>query len=182
MTRDDDRFIPLQSRTQFANDRKADVFISIHANSIEKDKRKDTKGYKVYFLSQAKNEEDKLAAMRENAVIQLEDQSRHYNNLQNILIDMVGNEYLRESQDLSIVINEEFGSSLKKIDRLNLGIGQANFWVLNGAYMPAVLIEIGFISNPAEGKLLTSESLQKDMASSICDAVMRFKERVEAAQ
>ena len=118
--------------------------------------------------------------MRENAVIQLEDQSKHYNNLQNILIDMAGNEYLRESQELSIVINERFESNMKNMEKLNLGIGQANFWVLNGAYMPAVLIETGFISYPNEGKLLGKESFQKTMAAALCEAILQFKEKLEA--
>ena len=159
------------------------MFVSIHANSIEGNgKKKETKGYKVYFLSQAKNEEDKVAAMRENAVIQLEDQSQHYTNLQDILIEMAGNEYLRESQELSIFIDEGFSSSLKKVEKLHLGIGQANFWVLNGAYMPAVLIEIGFISHPDEEKVLLQEHFQKTMAASLCEAIMDFKKKIEAGQ
>jgi N-acetylmuramoyl-L-alanine amidase len=183
MTRDDDTFIPLQDRTKFANEKKADIFVSIHANSIEGGaKKKETKGYKVYFLSQAKNEEDKMAAMRENAVIRLEDQSRHYENLQNILIEMAGNEFLRESQDLSIIIDEVFGGSLKKIEKLNLGIGQANFWVLNGTYMPSVLVEIGFISNPGEVKILSQDSFQKTIAAALCEAIMNFKTKIEAGQ
>jgi N-acetylmuramoyl-L-alanine amidase len=183
MTRESDEFIPLQDRTKFANEKKADIFVSIHANSIDGSKKKEvTKGYKVYFLSQAKNEEDKLAAMRENAVIQLEDHAQHYNNLQNILIDMVGNEYLRESQDLSITIEEVFNSSLKKIDKLNLGVGQANFWVLNGAFMPSVLVEVGFISNPHEEKTLKDELFQNTMASAMFDALMQFKKKIESGR
>ena len=120
--------------------------------------------------------------MRENAVIQLEDQSQHYTNLQDILIEMAGNEYLRESQELSIFIDEGFSSSLKKVEKLHLGIGQANFWVLNGAYMPAVLIEIGFISHPDEEKVLLQEHFQKTMAASLGEAIMDFKKKIEAGQ
>ena len=123
-----------------------------------------------------------MAAIRENAVIQLEDQSRHYDNLQNILIEMAGNEFLRESQDLSIIIEKAFKVSLKKVEKLHLGIGQANFWVLNGTYMPSVLVEIGFISHPAEEKILVKESFQKTIASALCDAVMQFKAKIEAGQ
>lgn len=136
----------------------------------------------MYFLSQAKNEEDKVAAMRENAVIQLEDQSQRYNNLQNILIDMAGNEYLRESQELSIIIDERFSSSFRKVEKLHLGIGQANFWVLNGAYMPSVLIEIGFISNPNEEKILKLEQFQKTMAAAMGEAIMQFKKNIETGE
>ena len=183
LTRDDDTFIPLQDRTKFANGKKADIFLSIHANSIEgANKKKETKGYKVYFLSQAKNEEDKMAAMRENAVIQLEDQSRRYDNLQDILIEMEGNEFLRESQDMSIIIDEAFDGALKKVEKLHLGIGQANFWVLNGAYMPSVLVEIGFLSNPDEEKILIQDSFQKTIAAVLYDAIMKFNAKIEAGQ
>jgi N-acetylmuramoyl-L-alanine amidase len=184
MTRETDVFIPLNNRTKFANEKKADIFVSIHANSIEGNKkRKDsTRGYKVYFLSQAKNEDDKLVAMRENAVIELEDKRHDYDNLQNILIDMAGNEYLRESQDLSIMITEAFHAGVKKIPRLHLGVGQANFWVLNGAYMPSVLIEVGFISSRQEEDEIRDPSVQKSIASGIFDAIMGFKKKYEEGQ
>ncbi len=182
MTRDKDVFIPLQDRTKFANEKKADIFVSIHANSIEGNakKRDNTRGYKVYFLSQAKNEDDKLVAMRENAVIKLEDKANRYDNLQNILIDMVGNEYLRESQDFSIMVTESFHSSCNVIPKLHLGIGQANFWVLNGAYMPSVLIEVGFISNKKEEESLGDASVRHSIAVSIFEAIMNFKKKYEA--
>jgi N-acetylmuramoyl-L-alanine amidase len=182
MTRDKDVFIPLQDRTKFANEKKADIFVSIHANSIEGNakKRDNTRGYKVYFLSQAKNEDDKLVAMRENAVIKLEDKASRYDNLQNILIEMVGNEYLRESQDFSIMLTESFHSSCNAIPRLHLGIGQANFWVLNGAYMPSVLIEVGFISNKKEEESLGDAFVRKNIAVSIFEAIMNFKKKYEA--
>jgi N-acetylmuramoyl-L-alanine amidase len=184
MTRDSDRFIPLVDRTRFANEKKADIFVSIHANSIEGNKKKKdgTRGYKVYFLSQAKNEEDKLVAMRENAVIELEDKTHKYDNLEGILVDMAGNEFLRESQDFSIMVTQTFSSSLKAIPRLSLGIGQANFWVLNGTYMPSVLVEVGFISNSQEEKDLADPSVQKSIASGIFEAVMSFKKKYEAGQ
>ena len=183
-TRETDRFIPLVDRTKFANEKKADIFVSIHANSIEGDKKKkdSTRGYKIYFLSQAKNEEDKLVAMRENAVIEMEDKAHKYDNLQDILIDMAGNEYLRESQDLSIMITETFTSSLKAIPRLHLGVGQANFWVLNGTYMPSVLIEVGFISNPQEEKDLADAGSQKSIAAAVFGAIMSFKKKYEEGQ
>jgi N-acetylmuramoyl-L-alanine amidase len=180
LTRETDKFISLLDRTRFANNKKADIFISIHANSINGDKKKEsTKGYKVFFLSQAKNEEDRLVAMRENEVIKLEDNPYQYDHLQNILTDLAANEYLRESQDLSIIISETFASYLKSIPRLHLGVGQANFWVLNGAYMPSVLVEIGFISHPSEEKELASSSVQKAIAKAIFEAIINFKRKIE---
>ena len=177
LTRESDEFVTLADRTKMANGRNADLFISIHVDAMPgSQKIKDAnKGYKVYFLSQAKNENDKLAAMRENAVIEFEEKPQHYNALKNVLSDLAGNEYLRESQDLSILLDRQFEASLqKKIGRLQLGIGQANFWVLNGAYMPSILIETGFISNPAEEKIICEKSFQKDMANAIYEAVMNF--------
>lgn len=183
MTRDTDVFIPLAERTRLANDKKANLFISIHADAISGDKsrKKSIKGYKIYFLSQAKNEDDKLVAMRENAVIKLEELPQNYSALQNVLIEMAGNEYLRESQDLCILLEQKFEGALsKKITKLHRGIGQANFWVLNGAYMPSILIETGFLSHPSEEKMLSTKSFQTDMATAIYSAVVSFSEKYEA--
>lgn len=181
-TRETDLFIPLIERTGMANKWNADLFISIHANAIAgtNKKKETTKGYKVYFLSQAKNEEDKLVAMRENAVIELEEKPQKYSALQNVLSDLAGNEFLHESQDICILLDQYFGVQLReKISRLARGIGQANFWVLNGAYMPSILIETGFISNQSEEKLLTDKAFQKEMASAISTAVISFKKKYE---
>jgi N-acetylmuramoyl-L-alanine amidase len=177
LTREKDVFIPLRERTEFANNKKADLFVSIHADAVPGDnKRKNgTRGYKIYFLSQAKNEDDKLVAMRENAVIELEEQPQNYSNLQNVLIDLAGNEFLRESQDLCILVDLKFSSLLKKkVEKLHLGVGQANFWVLNGAYMPSILVETGFLSNPQEAQLLVDKEFQKTMANALCEAIGNF--------
>jgi N-acetylmuramoyl-L-alanine amidase len=178
-TRDKDVFIPLSDRTKFANDNKADFFISIHADAVPGTaKRKDnTKGYKIYFLSQAKNEEDKLVAMRENAVIELEEKPQNYTSLQNVLIDLAGNEYLRESQEFCILLDQKFDALLdNKINKLHLGVGQANFWVLNGSFMPSVLIETGFLSNPDEEKLLSNKKFQAQIADAIYNAIIGFQD------
>ncbi|MBN1127659.1 MAG: N-acetylmuramoyl-L-alanine amidase [Chitinispirillaceae bacterium] len=182
LTREKDVFIPLGERTRMANERKADLFVSIHANATSgsRKKKETTKGYKVYFLSQAKNEEDKLAAMRENAVIQLEEKPQNYGALQNVLIDLAGNEYLRESQELCIFLDRQFETSLvKKVSRKDRGIGQANFWVLNGAYMPSILIETCFISNRSEERLLASRKFQEEMANAIYEALLSFKKKLD---
>jgi N-acetylmuramoyl-L-alanine amidase len=186
ITRKTDVYVPLLERTRFANEKKADLFLSIHANSIggSKKRKKTIQGFKVYFLSQAKNEEDKLVAMQENAVIELDEETAEgSDHLQNILINLAGNEYLRESQELSIIISEAFETALSgKMSRLHLGVGQANFLVLNGVYMPSVLVETGFISNPKEEKLLTDAAFQKKVAKAIYKAVFDFKKKFEAAQ
>ncbi|MBD3346370.1 MAG: hypothetical protein GF401_15060 [Chitinivibrionales bacterium] len=182
LTRETDKFIPLRDRTEFANKKKADLFISIHANSIggSKKKRNAIKGFKIYFLSQAKNEEDKMVAMKENSAIEFEENVDKGDYLQNILIDLAGNEYQNESQDLSIMLAEAFDASLKKVGKLHRGVGQAPFWVLNGAFMPSVLIETAFISNPREEKVLGTGPFQKEAAFAIFTAIMSFKKKYEA--
>jgi N-acetylmuramoyl-L-alanine amidase len=182
LTRDSDRFLELYERTKFANEKKADVFISLHANAVPgSDQHKlSVRGYKMYFLSQAKNEEDKLVAMQENAVVELEDRRKHADYLQNVITQMVGTEYLKESQDLSILLAESFASSLRKLRKLQTGVGQANFYVLNGAYMPSVLIEMGFISNVGEEQLLANDSFQNEVAQAIFDALNGFRKKYEA--
>jgi N-acetylmuramoyl-L-alanine amidase len=182
LTREKDVFVELQERTKFANRKKADLFVSIHANAVPGPKKRmdQTKGYKVYFLSQARNEEDRLVAMRENAVVQLEDSGERGDALTSILADMINNEYLAESQDLSILLDKTFEQSLKKkIDKLHYGIGQANFWVLNGAHMPSVLIETGFISHPDEEATLSDPQFQQKMAETIVQTIVAFREKYE---
>jgi N-acetylmuramoyl-L-alanine amidase len=186
MTRDRDVFVPLIDRTRFANDKRADLFISIHANAIDgpRSRRDALRGYKIYFLSQAKNEADKLAAMRENAVIELEDREnrRNYDALQDMLNSIAGAEYLRESQELSILMEQTFASNLRQIPRQHTGVGQANFWVLNGAYMPSVLVETGFISNTAEERLLSDRRVQFQIATALSASIVKFKNQFETGQ
>ncbi|MCL2688763.1 MAG: N-acetylmuramoyl-L-alanine amidase [Chitinispirillia bacterium] len=181
MTRDRDVFVPLRDRTNFANNKKADLFVSLHTNAVAGSKTRlaATRGYKIYFLSQAKNEDDKLAAMRENAVIELEEKTHNYDALQNVLINIAGNEYLKQSQELCIIMEQTLGSTQRRIPKLHLGVGQANFWVLNGAFMPAVLVETGFISNPEEEKLLSDKRIQTQLASSLSEAIIKFKKQFE---
>ncbi|MFW5959867.1 MAG: N-acetylmuramoyl-L-alanine amidase [Chitinivibrionales bacterium] len=183
LTRDDDTFIPLRERTDIANKMEADLFVSIHANAIGGSKREKVKGYKVYFLSPAKSAEDKRTAMLENSAVEFEEEpelSVEGNSLSNILADMTTNEYLKESQDFSIFIEDTFSDRLKRVRRLHNGIGQANFWVLNGALMPSVLIETGFISNSGEEKVLIDEGFQKRQAEAIANSITEFKERCES--
>jgi N-acetylmuramoyl-L-alanine amidase len=182
MTRSTDVFVELRDRTRFANEKNADLFVSIHANSIGggRKKRQQVKGYKVYFLSHAKNEEDRRVAMLENSVVEFEEKKDAGGSfLQNILVDMAANEFLLESQEMSILLAETFGSALKRVRKLHTGVGQGPFWVLYGATMPSVLVETGFISNPREEKILSDKQYQNELASVICDAILEFKKRYE---
>ncbi|MFW6253723.1 MAG: N-acetylmuramoyl-L-alanine amidase [Chitinivibrionales bacterium] len=181
MTRNTDRFLSLKQRTAFANEKKADLFVSIHADAIpgSRKKKESIKGFKIYFLSDAKSEEDRLVAMRENAVVELEENHESQDYLHNILTEMISAEHLIESQDLSIMIAKSFEKSLSETRKLHRGVGQARFYVLNGAFMPAVLVETGFVSNSVEAKLLSMKKYQKKMAGALLTAIMDFKKKYE---
>jgi N-acetylmuramoyl-L-alanine amidase len=171
LTRENDTFIALRDRAEFANKKNADLFISIHANASEK--TPNVGGYKMFFLSEAKNEIDEWTAKLENSVMDLEGKSQT-SGLESILLSLANNEFIKESQDFSIMLAKSFGNSIKEIQKLHTGVGQANFLVLNGASMPAVLVETAFISNAKEEKLLKDKKFQKDVAESIGNAVVEF--------
>ncbi len=174
LTRETDEFIALGDRTAFANDSGADLFISIHANASPK--LDDIGGYKMYFLSDAKNESDERIAMLENAALDFEEESDSETDLlQTILSDMVNNEYLKESQDLSIDLEASFDEKVEDVDALHTGVGQANFFVLRGAAMPSVLVEICFLSNTTEEELLTNDDFTDDVAEAIGSALLAFR-------
>lgn len=176
LSREDDTFLALGERTQFANDQEADLFVSVHANSSPKMDR--IGGYKMYFLSDAKNEADDRIAKMENAAIEFEEgPDAGTDLLQSVLRDMINNEYLKESQDLSIKLEEAFRAGLPNLESLHTGVGQANFYVLNGALMPAVLVEVCFISNSDEEKLLQDDKFHTQVAQAMGRAILRFRKK-----
>lgn len=177
LSRENDSFLALGERTQFANDQEADLFVSVHANSSPKKDR--IGGYKMYFLSEAKNEADDRIAKMENAAIEFEEESSNASTdvLQSVLRDMINNEYLKESQDLSIKLEEAFRDGLPNVKSLHTGVGQANFYVLNGALMPAVLVEVCFISNSDEEKMLQDEKFHTQVAQAMGRAILRFRKK-----
>lgn len=175
MTRSKDVFIPLGKRTSFANTKKADLFVSIHANASPKKNKVD--GYKLYFLSEAGSETDEQIAEAENAVIELEDDSDGEDFINSILLDMASTEYQKESQDLSILAVNYLEKYVKKVKKLHNGVGQANFYVLRGAEMPALLVESAFISNEKEEKLLRDTTFQKDFAEALGFSILKFLDK-----
>lgn len=177
LTRSDDRFIPLRERTEIANSKKADLFLSIHTNSVPKQDQGRTRGYTFYFLSDAKSESDQRIALFENAVLELEDQSEKSDVLGMVLKDMINNEYLKESQDFAIELVRDFKQKLPSLPVIHTGVSQANFFVLNGAQMPSVLAEIAFISNKTEEKLLADPAYQQKYAASLGQAVINFRDK-----
>lgn len=177
LTRDYDRFIALSDRTKIANEAGADMFISIHANAST---NKKARGYLSFFLSDAKTDQARAAAALENASIKFEtaeSQKEYVSDLDFILLDMVQSEFLKESADLAAMIEQNIQKHTKIKSR---GVDQAGFFVLNKAYMPAVLIEAAFISNKKDEKLLKNAKTRKNIAKAITQSVVQFKKKYEA--
>lgn len=177
LTRSDDTFIPLGQRTAFANKNKADLFISIHTNAAY---RKGASGVETYFLSfDASDDDAKKAADFENAAISAGDKKdgKGVDDLKTILMDMAQTEFLNESGQLAEMIQENLCRILKVENR---GIKQAPFIVLAGAAMPAVLVEVGFISNTRDEKRLTLPQTQDAIAGGIYKSIARFDGMLKA--
>jgi len=176
MTREDDRFLELDQRTEFANRNQAKLFISIHANS---NRNRRVHGVSTYFLGPENTEEAREVANLENSVIKLENESRYADLAQEnyILSAIAQNVYNRESQDLADIVQREIA---RECGLKDLGVRQAGFYVLWGASMPNILVETAFISNPKEERLLRSRSFQKKQARAIFRSIKKFKERYES--
>ncbi|MDH7500906.1 MAG: N-acetylmuramoyl-L-alanine amidase, partial [candidate division NC10 bacterium] len=175
MTRNDDRFVPLQERAAIANTAKGDLFFSIHANASLHGR---TEGFETFFLSyEASDSEAREAAIRENDVIHLEQMNPRYAaSLQTVLWDMVQNEYINESSRLAEIIQGELDEVQKVANR---GIKTAPFYVLMGAAMPAVLVEVAFISNPEGERRLREESYRQSICEALLQAIAEFKVHLE---
>lgn len=147
-TREDDTFVPLENRTAIANQSKADLFLSIHANSS---RDKSARGIETFYLNFAASDDAMEVAARENALSQ---SSIH--ELQDLIKKIAKNEKIEESREFALEIQENLAKRLQKVSRNNKsrGVKKAPFVVLIGANMPSVLAEISFISNPTDETLL----------------------------
>ena len=170
LTRDKDQELALDDRTAFANNYKADLFVSIHANASA---ARGAHGSEVYFLSyQASDEEARrLASSEGGEIARGGSEAPPSSDLALILWDMAQAEHLEESSALATRINEELAEVTGSQGR---GIKQAPFRVLVGAGMPAVLVEIAFISNAEEEKLLNSEAYQNKVAAALVRGIERY--------
>ncbi|MBN1622374.1 MAG: N-acetylmuramoyl-L-alanine amidase [Endomicrobiales bacterium] len=173
LTRTDDTFIPLVERTNFANEKKADLFVSVHCNASMKPK---SNGFEIYFLSEKASDSDAHAtAVLENSVVRLEGKpSKKRAQLQELLWSMVVNEFINESSELCCFISQEVP---KRIEIENRGVKQAGFHVLRGAQMPAVLVECAFISNLEEEAKLRSGKFKKKIADAIYEGIKGYERR-----
>lgn len=179
-TRDNDTFIELDERAHVANRKKADIFISIHSNWIS-DSR--VTGVETFVLGQSKNEANLQVAMKENSVITFEkDYQTKYegydpNSVESFIIfSLMQNTYLKQSTEVASMIQSQFRDRVGRRDR---GVKQAGFLVLKGTTMPAVLVELGFVSNSEEEKYLLSEEGQDYLASAIYRAFRDYKQSID---
>jgi N-acetylmuramoyl-L-alanine amidase len=177
LTRDKDQEVALDDRTAFANNYKADLFVSIHANASP---ARGARGSEVYFLSyQASDEESRRLATSEGGeIVPGASGGAGTSDLSLILWDMAQAEHLEESSALATRINEELAEVTGSQGR---GIKQAPFRVLVGAGMPAVLVEIAFISNSEDEKLLRSDEYQNKVTAALVRGIARYhRERAQA--
>ena len=165
-TRKDDTFLGLRDRTNIANAQKGQLFISIHANAST---TKSARGFEIFLLGSSNVDEAIDVAIRENASIAFEDNQSQYNTENQIIASLSQMTFLKESEKLAIFIENNVKKELPKT-RIR-GIKQAGFYVLVGASMPNLLVEVGFISNRSEAKLLNKSSYRKQMAYSIYQGI-----------
>jgi len=178
MTREKDKYVPLEERTRIANSNKGDIYVSIHANASTK---RSARGFQVFFLAPAKNDAARAAAQLENApfLAEMANPSRQdEDDLSFILSDMIQTEFQVESADLAAMVDREFRKRLSKKTK-ERGIDQAGFIVLNGVYMPSILVEAAFLTNKQDEKLLKSKSYRQEVAEAIYAGLKRFKAKYE---
>lgn len=170
LTRTSDVFIPLEERTAFANRNRADIFISIHANAAFS---RGASGIETFFLSMESTDEDarRVAAFENNSGSLVKTGGDDGGDLNDILLDLVNTSAHHESSRLADVVHTSLCGATNKENR---GVKQAPFTVLVGATMPAVLVEVGFISNPNEEKWLSSKTDQTRIADSIAEGIIGF--------
>jgi N-acetylmuramoyl-L-alanine amidase len=179
-TRTTDTLIALSDRGRIANEAHADLFVSIHVNAANpgwKDPA-GARGFETYFLAEAKTEDARRVERMENEVVKFEAKSsaRAGDPLSFIINDMAQNEHLRESNELAELIQRKLGRIHPGPSR---GVKQAGFRVLVTAFMPAVLVEIGFGTNASEASYLTDPTRMEELSAAISDAVLEYLKRYE---
>lgn len=180
MTRTRDTLIALSDRGKIANDHHGDLFLSIHVNAANPEWHDPAaaRGFETYFLAEAKTEDAKRVAQMENEAVRFETNADGTKNdpLNFILNDMKQNQHLRESSELAAIIQRRLAKIHPGPDR---GVKQAGFRVLVTAYMPAVLVEIGFGTNAPEARYLDNPTDQRAIAQSIAAATAAYLARYE---
>lgn len=182
-TRSNDTFVPLDERAAIANEANADIFVSVHVNSIDRRSRGREKvhGASVYTVGLHKSEANLAVAMRENAVIELEDDyTATYQGFDPkstesyIVFELDQNANMEQSIELATEIQKNLVSKASRADK---GVRQAGFLVLWATRMPSVLVELDFICNPAAESFLASNDGRQKCAKAIADAICSYKRR-----
>jgi N-acetylmuramoyl-L-alanine amidase len=178
LSRDTDHFVTLRDRTTYANKERADLFVSIHANAH---REMTSAGVETYFLSsEATDGTARQVAALENSVVQLEKTSARATGrldaVKAILWDLAQSEFQQESSRLAEVVQDSMTQSLRMPNR---GVKQAGFYVLGGAAMPAILIEIGFVTNPREERRLKESKYRDEIARAIFAGLADYKKRYD---
>ena len=179
LTRDSDEHVPLADRVRIANEAGADVFVSIHCNAMEtREDRKVTRGVETYFLSPDPTDaEAKMLAQLENGGPEAVPLPKANDAVTGILNDLALGQARNDSAALAQIVQQHMVRGTTSPSR---GVRQAPFLVLSGTRMPSVLVEIGFISHPREGRLLVGDKYQAKVARALASGVTDFAERVLA--
>ncbi len=179
-TRTTDTLIALSDRGKMANDAHADLFVSIHVNAANPGWKDPgaARGFETYFLAEAKTEDARRVEQMENEVVKFETKSSAQagDPLSFILNDMAQNEHLRESNELADLIQRHIAAVHPAANR---GVKQAGFRVLVTAFMPAVLVEIGFGTNAEDAAYMTDPARMEALSGSIADAVVAYLKRYQ---
>ena len=181
MTRTTDTLIALSDRGRIANSNRGDVFISIHVNAPGSRTAAGARerGFETYFLAEAKTADSRRVQDMENESVKFETGANAPKGdpLSFIITDMAQNEHLRESSDLAQTIQQGL---IDVHPGPNRGVNQANFAVLRGSYMPAVLVELGFGSNQSEATYLSDQDNQRALARNIAESVIAYLAHYES--
>lgn len=181
-TRKTDEFVELGQRARIANKAKADLFISVHTNAIDRRSKRKPQGVQSYTLTLNTAESNLEVEKRENSVIQLEENGEEkwsYSNPNSsesdIMYELLQDQHMEQSVDFAQIVQHEMVTTAQ---RINAGVLQANFAVLRLTYMPSVLLELGYISTPSEEKFLMTSNGRKLLAKSIFNAIKKYKNQL----
>ncbi len=180
MTRDKDEFLELAQRTKLANAAKGELFVSLHCNSIplNSKRREEVKGFMVYLLREAKDDNDRAIERRENEAIKYETGERAKKQtldpVEWMMLEHQLNLYTKESERLAGLVVKGL-SREGTVEKERTGAGQAGFFVLVGALMPSVLVEMGYLSNSGDAATLNDPAKQKRIADNLAKAIDEFR-------
>lgn len=180
MTRDKDEFLELAQRTKVANSAKGELFVSLHCNSLplNSKRRDEVKGFMVYLLREAKDDNDRAIERRENEAIKYETGERAKKQtldpVEWLMLEHQLNLYTKESERLAGLVVKGL-SREGTVEKERTGAGQAGFFVLVGALMPSVLVEMGYLSNTADAATLSDAAKQKRIADNLAKAIDEFR-------